>query len=97
MDGRVAAATLAERIASWSSALDLGAVPDEVIHAARRCIVDVVGVSLGGCAAAADAMRPRGCPRRLCSGCGRCIGLSRSFFAGGRGVGDGTAGRTGFR
>ena len=39
-------ATLAERIASWSSALDLGAVPDDVVHVAKRCIVDVVGVAL---------------------------------------------------
>jgi 2-methylcitrate dehydratase PrpD len=46
MEGRIGAATLAERIASWSSALDLGAVPAEVVHAAKRCIVDVVGVSL---------------------------------------------------
>ena len=48
MDSRVApvTATLAERIAAWSSALDLGAVPVEVIDAAKRCIVDVVGVSL---------------------------------------------------
>lgn len=48
MGGRVprVTATLAERIAAWSSALDLGAVPVEVIHAAKRCIVDVVGVSL---------------------------------------------------
>ena len=48
MDGRVprVTATLAEQIAAWSSALDLGAMPGEVIHAAKRCIVDVVGVSL---------------------------------------------------
>ncbi|MBI3370896.1 MAG: MmgE/PrpD family protein [Betaproteobacteria bacterium] len=39
-------ATLAERIAAWSSTLDLGAVPVEVVHAAKRCIVDTVGVSL---------------------------------------------------
>ena len=43
-------ATIAERIAAWSSAVDIGAVPGEVIHAARRCIVDVVGVSLAATA-----------------------------------------------
>ena len=47
MDGGMAlAATLAERIAAWSSSVDLDTVPGEVIHAAKRCIVDVVGVSL---------------------------------------------------
>jgi 2-methylcitrate dehydratase PrpD len=39
-------ATLAERIAGWSSGLDLGAVPVEVVHAAKRCIIDIVGVAL---------------------------------------------------
>lgn len=43
-------ATLAERVAIWSSSVDLGAVPGEVIHAAKRCIVDVVGVSLAATA-----------------------------------------------
>jgi 2-methylcitrate dehydratase PrpD len=48
MDGNAAlpATTLAERIAAWSSAVDIGAVPREAIRAAKRCIVDVVGVSL---------------------------------------------------
>lgn len=52
MDGRTPplTATLAERIAAWSSSVDIGAVPGEVIHAARRCIVDVVGVSLAATA-----------------------------------------------
>lgn len=40
------ASTFAERIAAWSSGLDLGAVPADVVHAAKRCIVDVVGVAL---------------------------------------------------
>ena len=52
MDGRTRplTATFAERIAAWSSSVDIGAVPGEVIHAARRCIVDVVGVSLAATA-----------------------------------------------
>lgn len=41
-----AGATLAERIAAWSSGLDLAALPPEVVAAAKRCIVDVAGVSL---------------------------------------------------
>src|SRR5208282_3949855 len=52
MDGSASAptASLAERIAAWSSSVDIGAVPGEVIHAAKRCIVDVVGVSLAATA-----------------------------------------------
>ncbi|MCC6197537.1 MAG: MmgE/PrpD family protein [Burkholderiales bacterium] len=42
--------TLAERIGAWSSAVDLGAVPSEAVAAAKRCIVDVVGVSLAATA-----------------------------------------------
>lgn len=38
--------TLAERIAEWSSSLTLDAVPDGVTHAAKRCIVDSIGVTL---------------------------------------------------
>jgi 2-methylcitrate dehydratase PrpD len=43
-------ATLAERIAAWSSSVDICAVPGEVVGAAKRCIVDVVGVSLAATA-----------------------------------------------
>jgi len=43
-------ATLAERIADWSSGLALGALPVDVVHAAKRCIVDVVGVALAAAA-----------------------------------------------
>jgi 2-methylcitrate dehydratase PrpD len=51
MDGStLLTATLAERIAAWSSSVDIGAVPGQVIHAAKRCIVDVVGVSLAATA-----------------------------------------------
>ena len=39
-------ATLAERIAAWGSALDLDAVPDDVCQVAKRCIVDLVGVTI---------------------------------------------------
>ena len=38
--------TLVERIAEWSSSLTLDAVPDDVTHAAKRCIIDSVGVTL---------------------------------------------------
>jgi 2-methylcitrate dehydratase PrpD len=38
--------TLAERIAEWSSSLTLDAVPDGVTHAAKRCIVDLIAVTL---------------------------------------------------
>ena len=43
-------ATIVERIAAWSSSVRLNAVPPDVIHAAKRCIVDVVGVSLAATA-----------------------------------------------
>lgn len=39
-------ATLAERIAAWGASLNLDAVPNDVIRVAKRCIVDLVGVTL---------------------------------------------------
>ena len=41
-------ASLVERIAKWSHALDLDAVPDGARKVAKRCIVDLVGVSIAG-------------------------------------------------
>ena len=40
--------TLSGRAAAWVSALDLDDVPDAVLHAARRCMVDLIGVTLAG-------------------------------------------------
>ncbi|MCY3773316.1 MAG: MmgE/PrpD family protein, partial [Gemmatimonadetes bacterium] len=40
--------SLIERIAKWSHALNLDAVPDGARKVAKRCIVDLVGVSIAG-------------------------------------------------
>ena len=40
--------TLVERIAKWSHSQDLDAVPDGARKVAKRCIVDLVGVSIAG-------------------------------------------------
>ena len=40
--------TLAGQAAAWSSALDLEQVPAEVLHVAKRCITDLVGVTIAG-------------------------------------------------
>lgn len=40
--------SIVERIASWSSALVLDAVPDDVRKAANRCIIDLIGVAIAG-------------------------------------------------
>jgi len=40
--------SLVERIAKWSHALNLHAVPDGAQKVAKRCIVDLVGVSIAG-------------------------------------------------
>lgn len=40
--------TLSGKAAAWSSALTLDKVPAEVIDAARRCIIDLVGVTIAG-------------------------------------------------
>lgn len=40
--------SLVERIAKWSHALRLDAVPDDAQKVAKRCIVDLVGVSIAG-------------------------------------------------
>ncbi len=40
--------TLVERIAKWSHALSLDDIPGDVQEVAKRCIVDLVGVSIAG-------------------------------------------------
>ncbi|MEM8744869.1 MAG: MmgE/PrpD family protein [Pseudomonadota bacterium] len=39
---------IAARLADWSAGLDLACVPDDVRHAAKRCIIDTVGVAVAG-------------------------------------------------
>jgi 2-methylcitrate dehydratase PrpD len=48
MDGEAprAATTLAARFAAWTSAVEFERLPESVVAAAKRCIVDTVGVSL---------------------------------------------------
>ncbi|MHA1164591.1 MAG: MmgE/PrpD family protein, partial [Alphaproteobacteria bacterium] len=41
-------AAVAARLARWTISLALGDVPDEVLHIARRCIVDTIGVAIAG-------------------------------------------------
>ncbi len=43
-------ATLAGKAAAWASALDLDSVPADVAGVAKRCIADLVGVTLAGAA-----------------------------------------------
>lgn len=45
---QAARTSMSGRAAAWSSGLVLDDVPDAVRHAARRCIVDLVGVTLAG-------------------------------------------------
>ncbi|HYB43810.1 MAG TPA: MmgE/PrpD family protein, partial [Candidatus Methylomirabilis sp.] len=40
--------TAAESLAAWSSALDPGALPAPAVHAAKRCVLDAIGVGLAG-------------------------------------------------
>lgn len=40
--------TLASKLASWSTKLKLNEMPSNVVDVARRCIIDVVGVSIAG-------------------------------------------------
>lgn len=40
--------TLAGKAAAWSSALTLDRIPAEVVHVAKRCITDLVGVTIAG-------------------------------------------------
>lgn len=42
--------TISQHLAQWTAALSLDHVPDDVVHAAKRCIVDTVGVSIAGSA-----------------------------------------------
>ncbi len=39
--------SLAQKLATWSSQVELEMIPDEVVHAAKRCIIDTVGVTIG--------------------------------------------------
>ena len=93
MDGNVplAAATLAERIAAWSCALDFDALPSEVVAAAKRCIVDVAGVSLA--AAPLPLMRRLlGHVRQVyASGPACALGFAERFSPVGAALANGTA------
>jgi 2-methylcitrate dehydratase PrpD len=40
--------TAAQSLAAWSSALDPSALPSAVFHAAKRCVLDGIGVALAG-------------------------------------------------
>lgn len=40
--------TIAQKLAAWSYALRLEEVPEEVVHVAKRCLVDTVGVTIAG-------------------------------------------------
>ncbi|MSQ64530.1 MAG: hypothetical protein EXR33_11985 [Betaproteobacteria bacterium] len=88
----MAAATLAERMAAWSSALALDSVPSEVTRAARRCIVDFAGVTL--------AAAPHPLTRRIVEharavyspGSSGALGFPDRFSAVGAALVNGTAG-----
>jgi len=41
-------ATAAETLAAWSSTLDAESLPTPVLHAAKRCVLDGIGVALAG-------------------------------------------------
>ena len=40
--------TIAEQMSSWTVALHYSRLPDEVIHLAKRMIIDTIGCALGG-------------------------------------------------
>jgi 2-methylcitrate dehydratase PrpD len=40
--------TLASKLASWATTLNLNDIPSTVVDVAKRCIIDVIGVSIAG-------------------------------------------------
>ena len=86
--------TLAERISSWGSTLDLDVVPGEVVHAAKRCIIDLLGVTI--------AAVPHPLPRRVldyarrvyASGTATVLGHGERLSPVGAALVNGTAGHT---
>ena len=48
--------TIVETLAKWVAGLEPGDVPPSVVHQAKRCLVDVVGVALAGTASEAGRM-----------------------------------------
>jgi 2-methylcitrate dehydratase PrpD len=86
--------TLAERLSSWSSALDLDAVPGEVVDVAKRCIIDLLGVTI--------AAVPQRLPRRVldyarrvhASGKATVLGHGERLSPVGAALVNGTAGHT---
>ena len=85
-------ATLAEQVAAWSSSVDLNAVPGEVIHAAKRCIVDVVGVSLAATAHSLPRRVLDHARRVYASGAASVLGFPDSLSPVGAALVNGTAG-----
>ena len=48
LDAASTTGTIAERLGAWSAALSLDDVPAEAAHAAKRCILDTIGVIVAG-------------------------------------------------
>ena len=40
--------TIAQQMSSWSVALHYSQLPDEIVHLAKRMIIDTIGCALGG-------------------------------------------------
>lgn len=92
MSERRSPATLAERIAAWGVACSLSDVPGDVVRVAKRCIVDLVGVTLAGASHPAVRTVARYAERTYGRGPASVVGLSDRISAPGAALVNGMAG-----
>ena len=84
--------SLAERIATWSYALDLNAIPDDAREVAKRCIVDWVGVAIAGATRAQSRRMVDYAKHAYAPGSATVFGCSARLSPAGAALVNGTAG-----
>lgn len=84
--------SLVERIAKWSHALGLDAIPDDAQEAAKRCMVDLVGVSIAGASRAQSQRVADYASRAYASGPSTVFGSSARLSPVGAALVNGTVG-----
>ena len=84
--------SFAEQIAAWSSALVLSEIPDDVKEAAKRCIVDWIGVAIAGAGRAQSRRIVDYARQAYAPGAATILGSSARLSPAGAALVNGTAG-----
>lgn len=83
--------TVAESIGRWSAGVRVAALPPEVLRAAKRCLVDVTGVALAGCARPTARIVQAHVARESANGFSRVLGTDIRRRPGAAALANGTS------